>query len=127
MQYDEFITKVAHEAAVPREEADALTAATLRTLAERISGGEAEDLAAQLPKELKGYLARPGEEAEPFGLDEFVRRVAERAGTDSDQAFAHVGAVFATLREAVAAGELDDVAAQLPEELRGLMGVQPRG
>jgi uncharacterized protein (DUF2267 family) len=60
-------------------------------------------------------------------LDEFVRRVAERAGTDSDHAFAQVGAVFATLREAVTSGELDDIAAQLPEELRGLIGVRPRG
>ena len=127
MLYDEFVTKVARGADVPREQAEALTVATLRTLAERISRGEAEDLAAQLPKELKGYLARPGEEAEPFGLDEFVRRVAERAGTDPDQAFAHAGAVFATLREAVTSGELDDIAAQLPEELRGLIGVRPRG
>jgi uncharacterized protein (DUF2267 family) len=127
VQYDEFIAKVAQDAAVPREDAEALTAATLHTLAERISGGEAEDLAAQLPKELKEHLARPGEEAEPFGLDEFVRRVAQRAGTDPDQAFAHVGAVFATLREAVTSGELDDIAAQLPDELRGLIGAQPRG
>ncbi|MCW2850453.1 MAG: hypothetical protein JWM84_117 [Nocardioides sp.] len=49
-------------------------------------------------------------------------RVADRADTDPDQALAHVGAVFATLRDAVTSGELDDIAAQLPDGLRGLVG-----
>ena len=122
MRYDEFITSVAEDAGISREEAERLTAATLRTLAERITGGEAEDLAAQLPEELKPYLTRPGEEAERFGVDVFVARVAERAGMDPDRALAHMGAVFAVLRRAVSPGELDDVAAQLPDGLRDLLG-----
>jgi hypothetical protein len=56
VKYDEFITKVGGRADVSLEAADALTAATLQTLAERISGGEAADLAAQLPRELQGHL-----------------------------------------------------------------------
>ena len=104
------------------EAAEALTAATLRTLAERISGGEAADLAEQLPKELQPYLTRADETAERFGVDEFVRRVADRAGIDPDSALADVGAVFATIREAVSPGELKDIASQLPEDLRGLLG-----
>ncbi|MCW2850452.1 MAG: hypothetical protein JWM84_116 [Nocardioides sp.] len=39
MQYDEFIRSVAERADISREDADRLTAATLRTLAERITGG----------------------------------------------------------------------------------------
>ena len=123
MQYDEFIRSVAQQADISWEEAERLTAATLRTLAERISGGEARDLAAQLPLELKPHLTTGlREEAEAFGVDTFVARVAERAGTDPDQALAHVGAVFATLRETVTPGELDDIAAQLPDGLRDLVG-----
>jgi uncharacterized protein (DUF2267 family) len=123
VQYEEFIAKVAQRADMDLETAETLTAATLRTLAERISGGEAEDLAAQLPKELKPHLTIGVQElAEPFDLDEFIRRVAERTGTDPDRALASQGAVFATLREAVTAGELDDIAAQLPQEFRGLVG-----
>jgi uncharacterized protein (DUF2267 family) len=122
VQYDEFIRSVAEGAGISREEAERLTAATLQTLAERITGGEAEDLAAQLPRELKPYLTGVGEEAERFDIDTFVARVADRAGIDRDQALAHVGAVFATLREAVTTGELDDIAAQLPEGLRDLVG-----
>jgi uncharacterized protein (DUF2267 family) len=122
MKYDELIASVAKGAGISRESAEALTGATLRTLAERITRGEAEDLAAQLPKELQGHLLKPQEDAEPFDLEEFIRRVAERTGMDPDEVLVHVGAVFATLREAVTSGELDDIRAQLPEDLRGLIG-----
>ena len=122
MQYDEFIESVAQGAGISRDEAERVTAATLQTLAERIAGGEAEDLAAQLPGELRSHLTGAGEEAERFDVDVFVARVAERSGTDPDQALAHLGAVFATLREAVTTGELDDIAAQLPDGLRDLLG-----
>ena len=122
VHYDEFIRSVAQGADIPWEDAERLTVATLRTLAERITGGEADDLAAQLPLELKPHLTGVREEAEQFEVDTFVARVADRAGTDPGQALAHVGAVFATLREAVTAGDLDDIAAQLPDGLRDLVG-----
>jgi uncharacterized protein (DUF2267 family) len=116
------LAKVAQRADVSLEKADALTSATLRTLAERISGGETEDLAAQLPTELKPLLMRADEPAQPFDAEEFVRRVADRAGTDPDQATTAVRAVFTTLREAVTTGEIDDITSQLPKDLRGLIG-----
>ena len=53
MKHDEFLTKVGQRADVSLETAEGLTAATLRTLAERISGGEAASLAAQLHAELE--------------------------------------------------------------------------
>ena len=123
MQYDEFISKVVERSDLDREAAEALTTATLRTLAERITGGEAEDLAAQLPAQLKPPLTAGVEEpAEPFDVAEFIRRVAERAGVDEDTALASQGAIFSTLREAVTPGELDDIISQLPQEFRGLVG-----
>jgi uncharacterized protein (DUF2267 family) len=50
VQYEEFITAAADRSGLPREDAERLVHATLRVLAERISGGEAEDLKAQMPK-----------------------------------------------------------------------------
>jgi uncharacterized protein (DUF2267 family) len=122
MKHDEFMTKVGQRADVSLETADALTAATLRTLAERISGGEAKDLAAQLPAELKPHLTGADEPAQRFDAEEFVRRVAERAGTDPDRARAGVQAVFTTIREAVTPGEIDDITAQLPKDFEELVG-----
>ncbi len=50
MKYDEFISQVQRRANLAsREEAERATRATLETLGERLAGGEAKDLAAQLP------------------------------------------------------------------------------
>jgi uncharacterized protein (DUF2267 family) len=114
---DEFIDSVAKRLGTSSEQANALTRATLRTLAERIDGGEARDLAAQLPEELRAYAFAPDETGERFGLDLFVQRVSGRAGVDLTLARAGVRAVFDTLREAVTPGEYDDVISQLPAEL----------
>ncbi|HWM59183.1 MAG TPA: DUF2267 domain-containing protein, partial [Pseudonocardia sp.] len=64
MKFDEFVNEVADRAGVSRDEAESLVRATLRTLAERLSGGEAEDLRAQLPKQLQPELIPPQEEAQ---------------------------------------------------------------
>lgn len=122
MKQDEFMTKVGQRADVSLSTAEALTAATLQTLAERISGGEAQDLAAPLPAELKPHLTGADEPAEPFGVEEFLRRVVERSGIDGGRARAGVRAVFTTVREVVTPHELDDVMTQLPKDLRELVG-----
>ena len=121
MKYEEFIAAVADRAGLPRDEAETLTHATLRVLAERISGGEAEDLRAQLPKQLQVDLIPPQEEAQSFDADEFARRVAERTGIDEADAGAAVLAVLTTLREAVTSGEFDDVLSQLGREFAELV------
>jgi uncharacterized membrane protein len=77
MDHQTFESKVAERAGVPPDQAQALIRATLQTLAERITGGEAHDLAAQLPKQMKEWLEKdPGAPAESFGLEEFIRRSA---------------------------------------------------
>jgi uncharacterized protein (DUF2267 family) len=121
VQYDEFIDSVASRAGLPRDEAEALVHATLRVLSERISGGEAEDLRAQLPKQLKVDLIPPQEEAQSFDADEFARRVSERTGIDEADTGAAVVAVLATLGEAVTSGEFEDVLSQLGREFAELV------
>jgi uncharacterized protein (DUF2267 family) len=114
MTYDEFIDAVAERGGLSREEAEEVTHATLQTLAERITGGEADDVASQLPKRLQDDLRGAHEQAEPFGLEEFKRRVSERVDVD-DSADA-IRAVMTTLREALTGGEFDDLMDQLPVE-----------
>jgi uncharacterized protein (DUF2267 family) len=98
-----------------REQAERATTATLATLAERLTGGEARDLAEQLPEPLAGALT-DGEPAERFDAAEFVRRVAEREGVTEDQARAHARAVFAAIGRLIDPGEIRDMAAQLPKD-----------
>jgi uncharacterized protein (DUF2267 family) len=121
MQYGTLLSTVEQVAGSTREEAERALEATLRTLAERITGGEARDVADHLPKEVRRLLSDTPEEAERFGLDEFYRRVAEREGVDRRTAAAHARAVFVALGVAVAPGELRDMAAQLPEEYEPLL------
>jgi uncharacterized protein (DUF2267 family) len=115
MTYDEFIDAVAELGQLSREEAEEVTHATLQTLAERITGGEADDVASQLPKRLKDALLTTNEQAEPCGLEEFKRRVSERSAGIDDTTHA-IRAVMTTLREALTGGEFDDVMDQLPVE-----------
>jgi uncharacterized protein (DUF2267 family) len=119
--YGEFIGGVAERANVSTDEAAALTRATLQTLADRISGGEAEDVAAALPEPLQSLLLPPrAKNAERFGLEEFVRRVSERAGVDAALGREGARAVFTTVRETTD-GEFGDVMLQLPREFEELV------
>ncbi|NMI01235.1 DUF2267 domain-containing protein [Pseudonocardia acidicola] len=124
MKHDEFIRRVSERAHVSAEQADTLGRAVLQTLAERITGGEADDLAAQLPPELQEPLRRPRKApADPFGLDEFLRRVGERAGVDGELALRGTRAVLHTLRDTLPHKEFEDMVSQLPTEYRELLRV----
>jgi uncharacterized protein (DUF2267 family) len=122
VNYPEFIQMVATRPKVAPNQAEPITRATLETLAERISAGQARDLVPRLPEELRGYLRNATEPAEPFGLAEFLERVRTRAGVDLDSATGGTRAVLDTLREAVSAKEYGDLVSQLPEEFWQLTG-----
>ncbi|TDB81461.1 DUF2267 domain-containing protein [Micromonospora sp. KC721] len=128
MRFPLFVDAVARRAQLRPEQAAAISRAVLRTVAERVQAGEADDLAAQLPDELSAYLDESTgptgvEQAGTFGPVEFLRRVADRAGVEPATAQVGVRAVFATLREAVTVGEFEDLMAQLPGRLT--RGVEP--
>lgn len=128
MQYQEFVNRVNEQIRTESPgDAELAIQATLATLGERISGGEAENLAAQLPAELQTQLESGNytEEAEPFSLDEFYLRVAEREGASSPEtAVEHARAVMEQLTRAVTGGELADIQRQLPEEYEPLFNKQ---
>ncbi|MBM0240103.1 DUF2267 domain-containing protein [Micromonospora sp. ATA32] len=138
MRFPHFVGAVSRRAGIPPEQAAVIARAVLETMAERVTGGEADDLGAHLPDELSGYLvdppARPDSGATAggpapggaaFGPEEFLRRVGERAGVDPVTAGAGTGAVFATLREAVTVGEFRDLVAQLPTSFSGAIEPTP--
>ncbi|MFL6051623.1 MAG: DUF2267 domain-containing protein [Actinoallomurus sp.] len=122
---EEFISRVAERTGLDTDAARRATDVVLETLAERISGGEVEDLIAQLPPELHEPLRRGNEEsngvARKMTLDEFVRRLADREKVPEDQAREHARAVLAVLREAITDKEYYDVRVQLPDDYRVLL------
>lgn len=130
MKYDEFIKAVQDRGHMEsREEAERATRATLQTLAERLAGGEPQDLASQLPPELAEQMRYEGEEtSQRLSLDEFFERVSERDGdVDLPRAVYHARVVMAVLQDAVTQGVIDDVRSQLPAEFETLFEAGSQG
>lgn len=98
------------------------TAAVLRALRDRLTPDEAEQAAAQLPRELKAAWAA-GEtlDRKPVRMRraQFYERVRRDAGLKSvrEARFLTI-AVFAALKEHLSPGEAEDVQAQLPRDLK---------
>jgi uncharacterized protein (DUF2267 family) len=122
LDYQTFTRTAAQRAGLPEDTTERIEQATLRALADRISGGEAQDLASQLPDRLKDALRPAHEEAESFDVDEFLRRIAEQSDVGREEARRGASAVLTTVRDAVTHGEFEDVISQLPMEYRALAG-----
>jgi uncharacterized protein (DUF2267 family) len=120
-----FIDKVAERAQVPENRATALTEATLRTLAARLSAGEAADLADRIPEQLRPLLVKFEEDPEPLSFDEFVARVAAQAEVSDDVAKRGVRAVLQAMHTTIGQREFDEFMAQLPKEFRQVAQVVP--
>ncbi|WP_435361959.1 DUF2267 domain-containing protein [Haloarchaeobius sp. DFWS5] len=122
MNVDEYLRTVTGRAGLESEEAvRAATTATLRTLGQRISPGQAEDLADDLPEAFAEALLRDvGDDAASFSPAEFVDRVRayehEETSLDASDADRHVGAVLAGLDESVDTHVWGETRSQLAAE-----------
>jgi uncharacterized protein (DUF2267 family) len=121
MEYREFLGRIRERAGLADDE-QALRAclATLETLSERLSGGEAKDFLSQLPEPIK-HSVPAVEKSYTYDLNGFIHRVSELEGTDPETAREHARAVLEVLREAISQGELKDLQSQLPKEYEPLI------
>jgi uncharacterized protein (DUF2267 family) len=103
------------------EDAEKAIRATLEALKERLAGNEPSNLAAQLPPEIAVFVRGDGGR-EAFSVQEFYERVAEKEGTNSEEAVKHARAVATVLQTAVTGGELEDVRSQLGNDYEELFG-----
>jgi uncharacterized protein (DUF2267 family) len=113
VKYDQMVKAVEERTGIA-EPADA--GRTLRVivqaLSDRLLGGEADDLLAQLPEPLKSEISVTAQ-ADPMNPQEFVGRVARDLALPEDEARERIRAVFATLHDAVTEGEWEEVVGQL--------------
>ena len=121
MKYDQFIELVQNRAQLAsRGHAVSAIRATLEALSSRLTVESADNLAAQLPREIAYYIMNAPraefQRGERFDLDEFYRRVAKSESVDRPDAVRHAQVVMEVLGEAVLWGELDRLWAELPEE-----------
>jgi uncharacterized protein (DUF2267 family) len=128
MQENEFISAVKRRTGLDSDDAAyAATDATLAVLGQRLTEGEARNIASQLPTRLDETLTGESAEAEEFSVEEFIERVFERerertgsSVADTDEAEQHVRGVTSVLGNAVSGSELDDARNQLPSEFEAL-------
>lgn len=121
-QADEFLSDVQWFTDLESPEAaHKATIATLQTLGERISRGEAEDVATYLPQECAEALTESAtDDPQDYSVDEFVDRVADQEGVNADEAQTHIQAVTTVLTQTASNRELRNVWAQLPPEYEPL-------
>ncbi|MGP3981631.1 DUF2267 domain-containing protein [Streptomyces sp. KR80] len=136
MRYDELTGQVQIRAQLPdRQAAERAVRATLETLAERIPGGLADHLAAQLPIEAGEALRRitvahegsPQQRAywrdhgERFDITGFAGRIAWRAGVSEEVALQDAAVMFEVLDAAVSPGLMHRLHRALPSDIRALL------
>ena len=117
MQFDEFTGTVQHRLEFPGT-GETLRAirATLTTLGERIPEGNAEDLAASLPMEIKWYMTGAVcEHGQRFDWREFLTRVSEIETADRSDAAYHARVIMDLVHEQVPESDFRQLRDSLPE------------
>lgn len=107
---------------VKPETVERAVAAVFHALRDRLTPEEADQVVAQLPGELKVVWRAgevPGRRPEKMHRTEFLERVRQGAGLRSlREARWMTLVVFTALKEQISPGEAEDVAAQLPKDLK---------
>ena len=117
MNFDEFTGEVQHRLQLANTgETVRAIRSTLMTLGERIPEGNAEDLAASLPIEIKWYMTGAvHEHGQRFDWKEFVERVSEIENADPADAAYHARIIVDFVRTQVPESDFQQLRDQLPE------------
>ena len=117
MDFDEFTGEVTHRLELPGTgEAVRAIRATLLPLGERLQAGNAEDLAASLPMEIKWFpTGAVHEHGQRFDWSEYLDRVSEVEGCDRSEAAYHARVVIDLVRTVVPDSDFQQLRDELPE------------
>jgi uncharacterized protein (DUF2267 family) len=117
MDFDEFTGTIQHRLELPGT-GEALRAirATLLPLGRRIPAGNANDLAASLPMEIKWYLTGAvSDHGERFDWQDYLAQVRDVEGVDAPTAAHHARVVIDLVREQVPDSDFRQLRDALPE------------
>jgi uncharacterized protein (DUF2267 family) len=126
VEHDELIGQVRHRARLSSwGDAERATQATLATLGECMPEELADNLAAELPREIGWHLRRPagsnGLADGQFDRQEFIARVAARAGVRQQLAACLARTVFEVVGEASEGDVMAKVVESLPDDIAELV------
>ncbi len=120
MSYEDLLCVVSVQSCASSERAELATRATLETLAERIAAADSQALGERLPANVARWVATSNP-ADPFDLDEFLCRVADRESVDIETAEWHARAVLEAVALAIGEREYERLEAQLSEDYGALL------
>ncbi|AGB17540.1 hypothetical protein Halru_2972 [Halovivax ruber XH-70] len=119
MNFDEFTGEVQHRLEFPDTGRTVRAIrATLMPLGQRIPAGNAEDLAANLPLEIKWYMTGAvADHGQRFDWSEYLSRVSEieGEGVEDAEAVYHARVIVDLVAEIVPASDFRQLRDQLPE------------
>ncbi len=120
--YAEFMKSLRRISDMPEALCEPAAVSVLCAIEQRISANEAADLESQLPAKLVEVLDRcerhAGEMPERFGLDELYAMVADDLDKSPEEVVPIVRDVILAVKGQITRGEADDVAAQLPKDIK---------
>lgn len=121
----EFLRKISESVRLPRGvNSEKAVKTVLCTLSSHLTQGEAKDLAASLPEDLRSLLdacvTQRGERPMSFNRDQFNRVVGEYLHITADQAEELSREIFKMVRDYLPEKEISDIASQLPKDLKAL-------
>lgn len=125
MTYDEFLSRVEERTGLQRTEASRAVEAVLETLAYRLTGRAVDQLEQVLPHEVWPALERgrrrSGGKPVAFGVEEFVRKVADESGLDHAAAERAVAGVLAVLFTVSGPDGFLELRSELPKDFGPLL------
>lgn len=128
MRYEEFIDQVRQDFSPgSQDEALRITRATLETLGERIYRTARQNLAAQLPDQIKELLVartepeRSAQDVDQFSMQDFYHRVSARAEMGYPRTLDGVKVVMQVMRQAVSPGIWEQLKNELSADYDEIM------
>lgn len=119
--YNRMVGAVTTAGQLDRERSEQALLLVTCMLCRRLTPGEARDLTAQLPSKLQPRLEQcldgPDREVTVHAIEDELRRTI---GLAAEQATTSLRAICKVIGETVDAGQVENVRAQLPEEMKGL-------
>ncbi|NMH99297.1 DUF2267 domain-containing protein [Pseudonocardia acidicola] len=114
---EELVRRVAEKENLDIAQAARRVRAVFYALSRAIPADVLDPLVAELPKDFDPLLGPARRPAPPWPIEEFLSRVADRAGIDLEAAARATEATLEILAERIAGGEVRDLSRELPPEL----------
>jgi uncharacterized protein (DUF2267 family) len=121
MEYEKFIKLIQERGQIEQfGVAERAASAVMEVLGEHLDEEQAISIARQLPTHIRDAILT-NNVASSFGLDEYIRRVADREEIGPQDAEYHIRAVFSVMPDAISLDKAQDAVAQLPADIRALL------